>query len=336
MNPSRLVQPLFAVALTSLFALAAFSCANPSTTLPAARRATSTTAFSSPTVVTPTIASVVMPATPSLCPSTPLPSPERVSVSDLAQYFDPFVGWGRHIPEWMREPPGDRQVTHISEGAVKYDEVSLLDRDGTLLANFTEADGGGYIPDEILWSWNKECAVVEFHAAGGSVESFLIIDRNGKRLSSLLGAYWGPMWSPTRNLLAYHSTADSRLYIVDENGSPVVVSDPFTPRACIACSVAPQWAPDGSEVALIVYIATPGGATQDIPLCLMNLDKTVTCTSLLAYNEEGLDMHWLDNRYLLLRTRVSLGYRYFVFDTTTNGIREVTNSTDLTPVPSKP
>jgi len=335
MKHSRSIRTWFQAFVTALFALALNSCANPSRIPPTSSPVMDAT-IAMPTAV-PTTA---MPSTARPTSSTPLARHTASPRSDLAQYFTPFVGSGRHIPEWMHEPPADRQVVRITQGPDVYDnETLLLDRQGTTLARFTEADGG-LPPGEIMWSWDKERAVVEFHPSAGSVVVFLIIDRDGRRLNGPLAAYWGPMWSPTQNLLAYHNTTDSRLYIVDGDGTPLAVSEPFLPRACGSCSVPPQWSPDGERVALIVYIGDVGRATENIPLCLLDLGGAVSCVSLLEYPIRGLDMHWLDNRYLLIQgkgtERQVAGpdfYRYFLFDTESGTIREVDSSKDLTPTP---
>ena len=180
--------------------------------------------------------------------------------------------------------------------------------------------------------------MVEFHPPTGAAMSFLIIDRDGNRLSDLLSAYWGPYWAPTQDILAYQNRQDDRLYITDGNGVTQVVSEPFSPRMCGACSIPPRWSPDGRRVALIVTIG-PMATLSDIPLCLASLDGNISCVSLLAWNMRNPDAQWLDNRYLLIRGTIQLEegtpiYRYLVLDAESDTMREVTTGTDLTPTPS--
>jgi hypothetical protein len=335
-----LLRTCLPITIALLLALAVSACGSPSSlsSTPSPVDAIATPGIPVPVTAAPSTSRLTSVAIlqPTFSPRPEVsPNPQE---SDLGQYFLPFKTWVRHIPQWMWEPPDDRQVVRKFQGADIYNELTLLDRDGNLLARFTQANCG-YPPAEILWSQSKQRAVVELMTGAGTSQPFLIIDRDGNRISDLLKAYWGPMWSPTQDLLAYQAL-DDRLYIVDGNGGLRVSSEPFAPRACSACSVPPQWSPDGGQVALIVNIGDVA-RTTDIPLCLLSLDGTVSCVSLLAYYMRELDMHWLDSRYLLIQgTKWQANgpdiYRYFVFDTERQTIREVTSSSDLTPTAEPP
>jgi len=244
----------------------------------------------------------------------------------------------------MKEPPEDRQVVLEPWDTWGGQEISLLDKDGRLLARFTAADSGGSPPMNILWSRSKDRAVVGFYPPASTAMSFFIIDRDGNRLSDLRAAYWGPVWSPTDDLLAYQalSNQDGRLHIVDGNGVSLALSEPLSPQLCSSCSVQPIWAPEGSSVSLIVEIGDVA-ITWDIILCVLRPEGTVWHISLLDYDAgfRGVgSIHWLDNRYLLLEKGIwqqqldGYRYRYFVFDTESRTIREGWNSKDLTPTPS--
>lgn len=317
--------------LISLFALTSLACTNSNLLSPTSKTAmppvTPSRLLTTPRAITTTLISTPRSTSnPSLIPTSP-----TLDESDLQRYFS--TGWPRRLPQWVLEPPGNRQV--LLEGEGSNSTLSLLDREGNLVIRFTEAEGE-YPPGRILWSRSKNRAIIEFYPAASTVISFFIIDQDGNQLSDLYKAFWGPLWSPREDLLAFQST-DDRLYVVDGDGSVQLVTEPFSPRLCSSCSIPPLWSPNGSRIA---FIAKTGemAVTSDIPLCLLALNGVVCCTSLMDFHPGSLDAVWLDNSTFLVQSVNEQAegpslYRYFVFDAESEIIYEVASGSDLTPTP---
>jgi hypothetical protein len=210
--------------------------------------------------------------------------------------------------------------------------VSLLDQNGSVLTRFTEKDGKQAPSGTMLWSRSKSYAVVTFHPPAGPASSFLIIDHDGNRLSELRRARFYPMWSPTQDLLAYLSL-DNRLYVVDQKGTPLQVSEPFEPRLCEFCGTAPMWSPGGTQVALAVNIGDVA-IPKDAVVCLLGLDGKISYISLMDYRWDGLSLWWLDESHLLVQCdHNSRVYRYLLIDAETGAMRVISSSADLMPAP---
>jgi hypothetical protein len=214
-----------------------------------------------------------------------------------------------------------------------------LDGEGNTLAQFTEQDGDGHSPMEVLWSRSKQTAVVEFIAYASTPVPFLMINRDGNKLTDLLHAYWCPVWSPTQDLLAYQDVrGENRLLILDHNGNPVSVSKPLSPRMCSICSIPPRWSPDGRMVATHVKISDNPARAADLLTVIASSDGTVSHFSWLNYGIDPADFQWLNNRYLLVRDFTGWSvpvYRYFVFDVVEQTIHETlqNNGSMLPPQP---
>jgi len=228
----------------------------------------------------------------------------------------------------METPPADRMVT-ITFGISKV--VSLLDQNGNVLTRFTEKDGEQAPSGTMLWSRSKNYAAVTFDPPAGPANSFLIIDHDGSRLSELRRARFYPMWSPTQDLLAYLSL-DNRLYVVDQQGTPLQVSEPFEPRLCSFCGTAPMWSPGGTRVALAVNIGDVA-IPMDTVVCLLGLDGKISYISLMDYRWDSFSLWWLDESHLLIEC-LSKVYRYLVIDAETEAVQVISSSTDLTPAPA--
>jgi hypothetical protein len=257
--------------------------------------------------------------------------------TDLDSYFAQNPG-DRHQnpPQWMQEPPGDRQI--ILEGNLSSMTLSLLNNQGDLLAQFTPSDSDWGSPTGVLWSSSKERAVVLFLGSAGEWTNFILIDRDGHRLSDVLGGYYFPVWSPTQELIAFEGlqAGENRLCIMDGAGTLLVASPPISPRLCLVCGDLPQWSPTGDCAALTVYIGEAAVPWDDL-LVTACASGTASLVKLREYDLRHVSARWLDTTHLVLRGSRWLQSdvtRYMLFDLRTGALQEVTNSIDLTPAPA--
>jgi len=301
--------------------------------------ATATPALSKTTAATPIWPSP-RPSTTTRPTRTPTPTPSPTATGDLGQFFvppwsgDPFV----NPPQWMEEPPGDRQV--VREGEWHSPTLSLLDNQGTLLARFTRLESSEARPHDVLWSPSKDRAVVVF-GFESTWMLFMLIDRDGNRLNDIIHGYWFPVWSPTQDLVAFEGiqAGENRLCIIDGNGRFLAAGSPLSPRMCMSCSDLPQWSPNGTCAAVTVVIGDVTGTSEsyDNFLAVACADGALFHIKLRDYDLNDGHLHWLDDAHILVRGNPwwqSDIVRYLLLDLETGTIREVSSSMDLTPTPS--
>ncbi len=304
-----------------------------------------TRAVSSPSLVVPSLPSATT-ATPSATttpPSTrtPISTPTPTSGGDLGQYFtqwqgDPFT----NPPQWMEEPPQDRQVELVHDEKDWYSTtLSLLDNQGNLLARFSPLEPDGAAPSQVLWSSSKDRAVVLFRGPSPAWSIFMLIDRDGNRLGDTIYSHNFPVWSPNIDLIAFEGSCagENRLCIIEE-GMVLTAGEPLSPRLCDNCGDLPQWSPNGSCAAVIVQIGEMA-VPQDDLLAVVCPDGAVFHVKLWDYGIDDGHLRWLDGTHLLMRGKQQRQpdmVRYLLFDLETGTLREVTNSTDLTPTPLPP
>jgi hypothetical protein len=214
--------------------------AAPSSSLPTAIADTQTVAAPTATPAPP-LTSIPTHA-PSPRPASPSPSPTPEELG-LARYFP--EPWPGVLPQWMYEPPADRLVSTSESWPVSC-TVRLQNQNGNPLATFSQ-DECNCGPCHLLWSRSKERAVVAIEPATSTVMRFLLIDHNGRQLGDMAYAYYDPVWSPTKDVLAYQgsTSVQDRLFIVDADGDPLAIGEPLAPRTCQACGTLPRWLAGG-------------------------------------------------------------------------------------------
>ncbi len=270
---------------------------------------------------------------------TPVPTVD----AGLEQYFanregDPFT----NPPQWMEEPPPDRHIelTH-DEGDWYSITLSLLDSQNHVLAQFSNLeDGWRGGPWDVLWSPSKGRAVVHFSGAASTSMAFLLIDRDGNRLSDVIYGHYFPVWSPTQDLLAFEGrpAEEDQLGILDGEGTLRAAGAPLSPRLCQACGDLPEWSPNGSCAAVMVQVGELA-VPRDELLSIACADGAVFDIKLRDYDLQYAHHLWLDDSHLLLqgsRWRQSGTTRYILYDIETGILQEVLSSKDLPPTPLPP
>jgi hypothetical protein len=168
--------------------------------------------------------------------------------------------------------------------------------------------------------------------------NFLLIDRDGHRLSDVIHGFWFPVWSPTQDLVAFEGTqaGETRLCIIDSNGRVLAAGTPLSPRMSMSSGDLSQWSPNGTCAAVNVEIGEMA-VPQDNFLAVACADGTLFHIKLRDYGLHYGHLRWLDDSHILVRGkqwRQADIVRHLLFDLGTGTIREVSGSMDLTPTPS--
>src|SRR6266404_860553 len=230
-------------------------------------------------------------------------------------------GESDHEPAWSPDGTQILFVRSIPEDGSRHNQIHAMNSDGSNQRRLTQSAGVDDSP-----TWCPDGTKIAFSRFVRFASSLVVMSADGREERILSEVYSPVAWSPDSSNLAFASVEDTRIFVVNVDGSSLtaITNPPLNGVFDVGFDAYPSWSPDGSKITFSRF----AGCNIELADCqgqqiwVVNADGS-SATKLIDGGTKALAPTWSPDGTKII---FGAGGDLFVMNADGNGVTNLTDT----------